>query len=120
MIILIISVLSHLVYFLANYLHFRLSHFALVCPLFLQSRNKKYIKSKAWSSTSAIRVSFQCKVARVWWCIIMLWFNFITFQPIGFNYIFLCLKLIIIHYHNSEENNTVIQNNNKIEPQLLP
>ena len=42
-----------------------------------------------------------------------LWFNFIQFKPIGFNYIFLCLKLIIIL--KTKENN--IQNKYKIKPQ---
>lgn len=111
MIILIISVLSHLVYFLANYLHFRLSHFVLVSPLFLQSRNKKYIKSNAWS-TLAIRVSFQCKAAQVWW-----WFNFIKFKPIGLNFL-LFKTLYHLPYSKTKENN--IQNKDKIKPQHLP
>ena len=45
----------------------------------------------------------------------MLWFNFI----LGLNFIFLCLKVIIIYYHTPKQTKIKIQTKDKIELQHI-
>ena len=49
-----------------------------------------------------------------YFCLIQfyMWFNFI----IGLNFIFLCFKLIIMHYHTEKQRKIKIQSKGKIKP----
>ena len=65
---------------------------------FLRGRGANFDSQKAFLSGSA-----------------MLWFNFI----LGSNFIFLCFKLIIIHYNTQKTKEHKIWTKDKIEPQHI-